>query len=79
MRAKKPDFYYRLTPYIKSHYNAQERVKPHTEKFKELMNRTEKIDEYRHFTVEEIEYLAKEDLPTFGDLFECEAYEYMSW
>lgn len=54
-------------------------VKPHTERFKELMNRTDKIDEYRHFTSEEIEYLGNEDLPTFEDLFECEACEYMSW
>ncbi len=48
-------------------------------RFEELMKRTEKIDEYYHFTDEEIEFLGKHDLVRFGEKFPSEAEEYMSW
>lgn len=75
--SKKTSFYAKLSPSIKQHYNAQERIKPHSTRFKELMDRTEKIDKYYYHTVEEIRFLGDEDLPVLMDLFESEAMLYM--
>lgn len=52
-------------------------TKKHSERFKDLMSRSEKVDEYFYFTEEEILFLAKEDLPTFGEKFPDEAEYYM--
>lgn len=53
--------------------------RPHSERFEELMKRTERVNEYYYFTDEEIEFLGKEDLGEFGKKFPNEAEKYMSW
>ena len=62
----------------KQSYNALEELKPHSEKFIELMNMEPQPDseDYVH-SDEEIEQLAKEDLITLTDLFPDEADYYM--
>ena len=51
----------------------------HTERFKELMQRTEPIEGYScfHFTSEEIEFLGREDLVAFGEKYPNESQYYM--
>ena len=50
----------------------------HTKRFEELMKRTNLLEGYScfHFTSEEIEYLGKEDLMTFGRKYSNEARYY---
>ena len=73
----KPKFYARLSSSGKSHYNAMESLRPYSERFIELMEREPAKDEFS-FTDEEIEFLAKEDLPTLADLFPGESEYYMN-
>ena len=55
----------------------QEMKAEHTKRFKELMQRHELQNKYYYFTDEEIEYLGKEDLITFGEKYPNEARSYM--
>ena len=47
--------------------------KGHSSRFLELMQRTEPIERYFYFTVEEAEFLAREDLDTFWSKFRDDA------
>jgi len=52
-------------------------MKNNTEKFKKLMQRHERQNEYFYFSSEEIEFLGKEDLLTFSEKYPNEAQYYM--
>jgi len=47
--------------------------KNHSKRFQELMQRTKPIDRYFFFTVEEAEFLAREDFITFSSEFQDDA------
>jgi len=53
--------------------NEPQQFKNHSKRFQELMQRTEPIDRYFYFTVEEAEFLAKEDFSTFWSEFQDDA------
>lgn len=70
-------FYDKLSESAKTNYDKVEEMKPHTDKFKELMNRETRANNYLYFTTEEQDYLGQEDLVTFADLFAGDAQMYM--
>jgi len=57
------------------------KIKNHSKRFQELMQRTEPIDRYFFFTPEEAEFLAKEDMSEFYSKFrdDAEFVEYYLW
>lgn len=71
-------FYEKLTDDAKANYDKVEETTPHTDKFKELMNRNTRADGYMYFTAEEQDYLGNEDLVTFQALFADDAEMFMA-
>ena len=76
-KEKNMEFYKKLSSGAKANYDFIEKKRPHSEEFKELMNRDEDPDDFT-FTTEEQDLLGKEDLITFSDLFPDDAYAYMA-
>ena len=74
----KPIFYSRLSAHGKQCYDALEELRPHSEKYIELMDRSCPEGEWKIHTEQEVIFLAKTDLITLTEIFPDEADWYMN-
>ena len=74
----KYEFYTKLSENGRKSYDAVEARKPHTNKFRYLLDHPTN-EEYPHFGDADLEYLCKEDLYTVQCIFPDDAERYMSW
>lgn len=71
-------FYEKLKGATKEGYDEIERMTPHTDKFRYLMDHPTN-ENYPHFNDEDLEYLCKEDLTTVNAIYPDDAAKYMDW